>query len=209
MDGVTSWRVCRLPFQRCLHPSEQRGPSLRLKSAHAPPALFGDRLEARNDGVPVSTDPAGRRPLSMRTISRRRGSLSVLVAGFPLLLGACSAHMAEGQGTRSGSSLVQAGVLGSAPLIDTVGQAWQPNVERPYVSASGLDCAAISLTPLAGGLPIHRAVCIENGRVFVAVPLTLMPGEADPRFAPLAVPTSPVSEPPSTNLAPFSQRSPS
>ncbi|PWR21257.1 hypothetical protein [Zavarzinia aquatilis] len=146
----------------------------------------------------------------MITKSSRRGGRIALLAGAPLLLAACATDMAADRGAGSGAGLFGAsGTLGATSLVDTSGAAWQATVERSYTSAAGNDCAMVTLMPLSGGLPIHRALCVDNGRLVVAAPLTLAPGEADPRFAPVAAPAAPTSETAPANPAPFSQRSPS
>lgn len=128
-----------------------------------------------------------------------------LMAAGGMTLGGCAVpgDMAGGSGAIAGT-----GGFSTAPLVDTAGGAWAPAVERSYTSALGQNCAAVALTPLSGGLPIHRVACEQGGQWVVTPPLTLAPGEADPRFA-----NTPAKGADAAPAAPapgaFSQRSPS
>ncbi|MCW0181339.1 MAG: hypothetical protein OJI70_06145 [Zavarzinia sp.] len=106
----------------------------------------------------------------------------------------------SGDMSASSGLIAGAGGFGATPLVDTAGRPWAPTIERSFVSALGQNCAAVVLTPLTGGLPIHRVVCEQGGQWVVTVPLVLVPGEADPRF--VGAPTAPAG-------GTTSQRSPS
>lgn len=119
----------------------------------------------------------------MRSSSSRRAVVFTLMAAGALSLGGCMAPATSGDMSGSSGLIAGAGGFGAAPLVDTAGRPWAPTVERSFVSALGQNCAAVALTPLSGGLPIHRVVCEQGGQWVVTVPLVLAPGEADPRFA--------------------------
>lgn len=130
--------------------------------------------------------------------------MAAALALAPLSLAACATPAGSGGAVTGTGAGVPAATL-SQPFVDTAGRSWAPVVERSYISAVGSDCSMVALTPLAGGLPIRRAVCAEGGKWVVLAPLSLAPGEADPRFSPIsgAPQTGSVSSAPS----PYADRS--
>ena len=148
----------------------------------------------------------------MRTRFSRKVVPAVMMAGATFLLAACDPPiLIPGDAPyRSPDEIttpaaVPTGAFGTAPLVDQSGRAWQPRVGRSYVSATGHACSTVALTPAGAGMAVQRVACLQDGAWTIVVPLALAPGEADPRFAPIADPTAPAT--PSTQTAPFQQRS--
>lgn len=124
----------------------------------------------------------------MSTLTSGKGLPAALVAGVILVLAACTpVAPAPGTAVAAASAAVATptAAFGTAPLVDQGGRTWQPRINRTYVSAMGTSCATVTLSPVGAGLPVQRVACLKDGKWDFVVPLSLSPGEPDPRFAPI------------------------